>query len=166
MSLYFFIYRWVYNKHISQKKSIYYFSRYATIKAYPGNVYEVKLKLYVHVLLHRRCYAMVVSLPFPISFPLEAHLHPLSPFVCVIPDVRTSARTRDVFVSAPNSECEAHDGPSLSPSFPPSLPLSLFYPRTFIYNVHLHELHNNSRRCIDEPYIGQDAPRLHVFTQY
>jgi len=44
-----------------------------------------------------------------------------------------------------------------------SLPLS----RTLIYNgVHLHELHNNSRRCIDEPYIGQGASRLRVFTQY
>lgn len=32
--------------------------------------------------------------------------------------------------------------------------------------AHLRELHNKSRRCIDEPYIERGAPRLSVFAQY
>lgn len=87
-----FIYRWMYNKHISLEKSIYYFSRYAAIKARTGSVYGAKLKLYVHVLPHRtvlrngcnitfsHLFLAQNSPPFPLIY--------LSPFACVILDAR------------------------------------------------------------------------------
>jgi len=121
VAIFLYIFGYMHNKHISQVKSIYYFIWYAAIKAHTRNAYEAKLKLYVHVLLHWRCYATGVPLPFSHLFSTRSSspFSPiyLSPFVYIILNARFAqahARTRDVFAGAPNSEYEAHDDLSLS----------------------------------------------------
>lgn len=57
-----------------------------------------KLKLYVRVLLRRRCYITTVLLPFPpiSSSPLSSLIYLPSFVYIILCEVRTSARTRDV----------------------------------------------------------------------